>query len=449
MKELLYSFKSTVKHYVNGGMFLILATILALVAANSPLSESYFSWWNNYVSINIGDLNLIGHGEFPLTVLQFINDALMAVFFFSVGLEIKKEMLVGELSSPKKAMLPIIAAVGGMILPVGMFLLFSDSDTVARGAAIPMATDIAFSLGVLGLLGTRVPISLKIFLTALAVVDDIGGITVIALFYSGHLAVEYLLYSLVLFAILIIGAQKGIHSRAFYIVIGLVIWFLFLNSGIHPTIAGVLVAFCVPAHPKLDTQKYINRIKENISQFPTKLEHVRGGVVILSKDQIDLLKSVESASDNVVSPLQRLEDILHPLVVYFIIPLFAFANAGIDFSQIEISKGLSGAALPVLAGLLIGKFVGIFSFSYLSIKTKLVSMPTGVNFWAIAGVALLGGIGFTVSIFIANLSYPTDTAAGVDLLNQAKFGVLAGSFIAGVGGYYLTKYALRNHPEKS
>ncbi|MEG1648803.1 MAG: Na+/H+ antiporter NhaA, partial [Rikenellaceae bacterium] len=328
-------------------------------------------------------------------------------------------------------------------------LLFSDSDTVARGAAIPMATDIAFSLGVLGLLGTRVPISLKIFLTALAVVDDIGGITVIALFYSGHLAVEYLLYSLVLFAILIIGAQKGIHSRAFYIVIGLVIWFLFLNSGIHPTIAGVLVAFCVPAHPKLDTQKYINRIKENISQFPTKLEHVRGGVVILSKDQIDLLKSVESASDNVVSPLQRLEDILHPLVVYFIIPLFAFANAGIDFSQIEISKGLSGAALPVLAGLLIGKFVGIFSFSYLSIKTKLVSMPTGVNFWAIAGVALLGGIGFTVSIFIANLSYPTDTAAGVDLLNQAKFGVLAGSFIAGVGGYYLTKYALRNHPEKS
>lgn len=442
MKELLYSFKSTLKHYVNGGMLLILATVLALVAANSPLSESYFSWWNYPISINIGSFNIIGHGEFPLTVLQFINDALMAVFFFTVGLEIKKEMLVGELSSPRKALLPIIAAVGGMILPVLMFFLFSDSEAVARGAAIPMATDIAFSLGVLGLLGTRVPISLKIFLTALAVVDDIGGIAVIAIFYSGHLAVEYLLYSLILFAILLIGAQKGIHTRIFYIVIGLVIWFMFLNSGIHPTIAGVLVAFCVPARPKLDTQKYIDRIKDNIAQFPTKLEQVRGGTVILSHDQIDLLKSVESASDHVVSPLQRLEDVLHPIVAYFIIPIFAFANAGINFEQLNISEGLSGAAVPVLMGLLVGKFVGIFSFSYISIKMKLVSMPQNVNFGAIAGVALLGGIGFTVSIFIANLSYPTDGVDGLDMLNQAKFGVLMGSLLAGIGGYYVTKYAL-------
>lgn len=423
-------------------MLLILATVLALVAANSPLSESYFSWWNYPVSINIGNFNLIGHGEFPLTVLQFINDALMAVFFFTVGLEIKKEMLVGELSSPRKALLPIIAAVGGMILPVGLFLLFSDSEAVARGAAIPMATDIAFSLGVLGLLGTRVPISLKIFLTALAVVDDIGGIAVIAIFYSGHLAVEYLLYSLILFAILLIGAQKGIHTRIFYVVMGLLIWFLFLNSGIHPTIAGVLVAFCVPARPKLDTQKYIDRIKENIALFPAKLEQVRGGSAILSRDQIDLLKSVESASDHVVSPLQRLEDVLHPIVSYFIIPIFAFANAGINFEQLEVSQGLSGAALPVLMGLLVGKFFGIFSFSYLSIKLKVVSMPKNVNFGAIAGVALLGGIGFTVSIFIANLSYPVDSVEGANLLNQAKFGVLLGSLLAGVGGYYVTKFAL-------
>lgn len=217
---------------------------------------------------------------------------------------------------------------------------------------------------------------------------------------------------------------------------------MFLNSGIHPTIAGVLVAFCVPARPKLDTQKYIDRIKDNIAQFPTKLEQVRGGTVILSHDQIDLLKSVESASDHVVSPLQRLEDVLHPIVAYFIIPIFAFANAGINFEQLNISEGLSGAAVPVLMGLLVGKFVGIFSFSYISIKMKLVSMPQNVNFGAIAGVALLGGIGFTVSIFIANLSYPTDGVDGLDMLNQAKFGVLMGSLLAGIGGYYVTKYAL-------
>ncbi len=429
------------KHYINGSVLLVFATVLAIVAANSPLKEWYFSLWDQPMSLSVAGFNLFSHSGHALTLHQFINDALMAMFFFIVGLEIKKEMLIGELASPRKALLPIIAAIGGVAVPIALFLTLSDNELVAKGAAIPMATDIAFSLGVLSLLGKRVPISLKIFLTALAVVDDIGGIIVIALFYSKSFSPEFLLYSLIGFAALIYGAKTGVRSLTFYLGIGVVIWYLFLQSGVHPTIAGVLVAFCVPTRPSINVHKYIQSIKSSMDEFPPDGGQIKGETVILAKNQTELLKKVESYSDHVISPLQHLEDRLHSFVYYFIIPVFAFANAGLDFAKMDISLNLEGAALPVLVGLVVGKFVGIFVFSFLAIKSKIVPMPNNANFKSIAGVAMLGGVGFTVSLFIATLSFTTEAEFG--LLMQAKFGVLLGSIIAGVLGYNILKYTLK------
>ena len=265
-----------------------------------------------------------------MSLLSFINDALMAIFFFSIGLEIKREVLVGELSSFKQALLPIIGAIGGMIVPVLIFYYLSRGTDYAGGAAIPMATDIAFSLGVLSMLGKRVPLSLKIFLTTLAVVDDIGGIIVIAAFYSSHIDVMLLVYAAALFGVLLLGSVLRIKSKIFYLLIGGIIWFLFLNSGIHPTIAGVLVAFCVPATPVYAPKKYIKIIRDSISHFNAEEDNAElEKRSILGKEQLNWLKQVESASDKVISPLQDLEDTLHPMVNYFILPLFAFANAGI------------------------------------------------------------------------------------------------------------------------
>lgn len=433
-----FSFKSFMKSYVNGSVLLILATIVALVLANSDYSDLYVAFCNYEVSLFLGGVDILQHHGAPMTIASLINNMLMAIFFFAVGLEIKREFMVGELSDRKHALLPIIAAVGGIVLPVVIFKLIATDPDVARGAAIPMATDIAFSLGVLSLLGKRVPISLKVFLTALAVVDDLAGIMVIAIFYSGSIASEYLFIAGALIAIMIIGARLRIAKKSFYAIIGIIIWFMFYNSGVHATIAGVLVAFCIPARPFLDTTKYIERIKSNIAQFPFICTD-KHGAVILSNKQIGLLKSIESASDNVVSPLQKLEDMLHPVVTFFIIPVFAFVNAGISMEGISISSFMEETTLAVMAGLLLGKFFGIFGFSYLALKLNLASMPKNANYKGIAGVAILGGIGFTVSIFIGNLSYASIPDIGEELLNQAKLGIIVASLIAAVAGLVFFK----------
>lgn len=436
----MFSFRSMFRKYVNSSFILIFATLLALVFANSSFGDTYFSIWKSPVHLQIGDFNLFGHNGEAMTLMDFINDFLMAIFFFSVGLEIKREILVGELSSMKKALLPIIGACGGMIVPVVIFSIFTHSGDGARGCAIPMATDIAFSLGVLSMFGKRVPTSLKIFLAALAVADDLGGIIVIALFYSSHIDLVYLLYAAVLVAVLIIGAYRNVRTKLFYCLIGVVIWYFFLNSGIHATIAGVVVAFCVPARPATTSRKYIERIRENISLFPKTPEHT-GEIHILTNQQIALLKSVESASDHVISPLQDLEDTLSPLISYYIIPLFAFANAGVNLAGMSVMNLFQGVGLSVLLGLLVGKMIGIFSFSWIAIKLKIVAMPAGSNWKMFSGIAMLGGIGFTVSMFIANLSYSALGAEGVVLLNDAKLGILAGSICAGtIGHIILSKY---------
>lgn len=456
-----YSFRAFLHHHVNGGMVLMVVALLAMVCANSPWASAYHSFWSMPVSLQLGSFNLFSHHGAPLTLMAFINDALMAVFFFSVGLEIKREVLVGELSSLRQALLPIIAALGGMIFPVIFYLGLTYGSSAQAGLAIPMATDIAFSLGVLSLLGARVPLTLKIFLTAFAVVDDIGGILIIALCYTDHLQLSYLGAALVILLMLVGANRLRFSSHNFYFLWGIVVWYLFLQSGVHATIAGVLVAFTIPAQPGIDTARYIAHIKNSMREFPgvssaagsayvirdakvtpkqvlAKVAASPETTVLLTPHQLDVLKTIESASDHVISPLQSMEDKLHVVVNYAIMPLFAFANAGITLT------GSSGASVgtitfAVLLGLVLGKFVGIFLFTFLAVKSGLTALPEGVAWKQIAGVALLGGIGFTVALFIANLSFG---ATEPELLNQAKLGILLGTICAGILGYIVLRLTL-------
>lgn len=429
-----FAARQAIGRHATGGNLLILATILALIVANVPgLTEHYSDFWEQQVRLQIGSFNLFSHHGEPMTLIEFINDALMAVFFFSIGLEIKREVLVGELSSFRQALLPIVGAIGGMAIPVIIFFSLAHGSDYSGGAAIPMATDIAFSLGVLAMLGKRVPISLKVFLTTLAVVDDIGGIIVIAVFYSGGIEFELLAWAALVLVLLYIGGRCLIQNKAFYILLGIVVWFLFLNSGIHPTIAGVLVAFCVPAKPVYAPMKYIQKIRDAIGHFHSEDDATLNSHTILNNDQMNWLKEVESSSDKVISPLQQLEDDLHPFVNFFIVPLFAFANAGIFLLGLDPMSIFDGVSLAIICGLVLGKLIGIFSFSWLTIKLKLAPMPARANWHQMASVSMLGGIGFTVSLFIATLSFGTPEQA--DLLNHAKLGIVVGSILSGIIGF--------------
>lgn len=442
-----FSAKRALRSHASGGNVLIGATVLALIVANLPgISDLYNDFWNQEVRLQVGSFNIFSHAGHPMTMLQFINDALMAIFFFTIGLEIKREVLVGELSSFKQALLPIIAAIGGMIVPVSIYMLLSHGTDYADGAAIPMATDIAFSLGILAMLGSRVPISLKIFLTTLAVVDDIGGIIVIAAFYSGHIEIMFIVYALILLGVLFLGSIFRIQSKIFYLLIGTGVWYLFLNSGIHPTIAGVLVAFCIPATPVFAPKKYVQMIRNSISHFNAEDDELLNRRSILNKDQMDWLKQVESASDKVISPLQDLEDSLHPVVNYLIIPVFAFANAGISLWHMQPSAIWSGIGLAIICGLVLGKFLGIFIFTWGAVKLHVAPIPDHTNWKMIASIAMLGGIGFTVSLFIANLSFGSMGAHGLELLNNAKLGIVVGSLLSGVLGFLLLHHYLPKTP---
>lgn len=425
-------------------MVLIFFTVLALICANiSGVKEWYFSLWQHPVSLSIGEFNFFSHNGHPLTLGQLINDFLMAIFFLSVGLEIKREIRVGELSSMDKALLPIIGACGGMLVPVIVFYLICPSDSMMqRGLAIPMATDIAFSLGVLSVFKSRVPIGLKIFLAALAVADDLGGIIVIALFYSSDINLLYIGLAALCVAVMVLGNIFKIRTRYFYMTIGLVLWYMMLNSGIHATIAGVIVAFCVPATLKKGTGHYLERIRNNVNKFPVIDVDDTHNTIVWTNEQIHTLKSIESAADKMISPLQELEDSLQYMINYFVIPLFAFANAGIDLSLMSLGSLFSGVGLSVMLGLVIGKFVGVFSFSWLAVRLKIVSLPANTTWKAFASVCVVCGIGFTVSMFIADLSYSGMGAEGFALLSQAKLGVLCGSVVSALVGCYLLNKTL-------
>ncbi len=439
-----YSFLSKFKRHVSSSVILIFFTVLALICANiSGIREWYFSLWQNPISLSVGEFNFFSHNGHSITLGQMINDFLMAIFFLSVGLEIKREIKVGELSSMDKALLPIIAACGGMLVPVLVFwLVCPDNVAMQRGMAIPMATDIAFSLGILSIFKSRVPIGLKMFLAALAVADDLGGIIVIALFYSSEINLVYLALAALCVVVMIVGNIKNIRQKTFYIAVGLVLWYFMLNSGIHATIAGVIVAFCIPATLKRGTGHYLERIRNNVNQFPVIEVSERHKTIVLSNDQIHTLKSIESAADMMISPLQDLEDHLHTPINYIVIPLFAFANAGIDLSQMSFGAVFSGVSLAIMLGLVIGKFVGVFSFSWLAIRLGVVSLPMGASWKSFASVCVVCGIGFTVSMFIADLSYAGLGAEGVTLLGTAKLGVLIGSIISAILGCVLLNKTL-------
>lgn len=429
-----FSFQRATHYHINGGMLLMGVVLLAMILANSPWGDAYTAFGGYEVHLQIGEFNFFSHNGHHMTLMTFINDALMAIFFFSVGLEIKREILVGELSSIRQALLPIVAACGGMLLPVIIYYYMTAGTPAQDGLAIPMATDIAFPLGVLSLFGKRVPISLKIFLTAFAVVDDIGGILVIALFYSSHLDLNYLLASAGILAILCGGNYLQVRNRWFYVFWGVIMWYLFLQSGIHATIAGVIAAFTVPATPHYKIGKYINRIKENIAIFPASDKES----IILDKVQINVLKTIESSSDRVISPLQSLEDSLHGMVNYVILPLFAFANAGISLTADHGGIEVGTPTWAVMTGLLVGKFIGIYFFTWLVIKLGFASLLKGITWVNLVGICLLGGIGFTVSLFIANLSFEEAPV----LLTQAKMGVIAGTLLAGILAYLVLKFTL-------
>ena len=439
-----YSFLSKLKEHVSSSAVLIFFTIAALLCANIPaVKDWYFNLWQNTVSFSIGNFNFFSHNGHAMSLGAVINDFLMAIFFLSVGLEIKREIKVGELSTREKALLPIIGACGGMIVPVIVFYLVCPGDpAMQRGLAIPMATDIAFSLGVLTSFKTRVPLGLKIFLAALAVADDLGGIIVIALFYTSHIDTMFLILSALCVVAMILANVLNCRSKACYVTFGLVLWYMMLNSGIHATIAGVITAFCIPSTLKKGTGHYLERIREQVSIFPVIDVDERHNTIVLTNEEIHTLKSIESAADKMISPLQDLEDNLHFLINYIVIPLFAFANAGVCLAGMSIGGLFSGVGLSVMLGLIIGKFVGVFSFSWVAVRMGIVKLPANTTWKAFASVCVVCGIGFTVSMFIADLSYAGLGAEGAALLDQAKLGVLVGSVVSALLGCILLNHTL-------
>ena len=423
-KILITPFQKFVQIESLSGMLLFGATFLALVLANSPLGEQFQSLWRYKLGISSTGFELIK----PL--ILWINDGLMAIFFFLIGLEIKRELLIGELNSVKKASFPFFAAIGGMLFPIILFLLLNRNPETSRAWGIPMATDIAFSLAILRLLGNRVPLGLKVFLTAFAIVDDLGAVLVIAIFYSETIQWSLMLGALILLAILFYLAYRRIYARYLILIFGIIIWYLFLKAGIHPTIAGILLAFTVPIRQKIDVKTYTKKLCDIVDKIQEKGDD---NIPLLSKEQIEEIDNLEDWTEKVQSPLQHLEHKLHNWVAFFIMPVFALSNSGVSISgDMNLDTALAGI---IVICLVLGKLSGITIMAWLGIKLGLAELPSGVNFLQITGISLLAGVGFTMSIFVANLAF-MDQAL---LLDSAKVGILAGSIIAGILGYIVLR----------
>ena len=382
-------FKWFFKLEAASGLVLLISAVIALIISNSNFSSLYFETLQSYLFIGINNIGL------KMSLHHWINDALMAVFFFFVTLEIKREFIQGELSSPKQALLPIIAAIGGMLVPalIYIYINFGNGDTI-NGWAIPSATDIAFSLGVLSLLGSRVPISLKVFLTALAIIDDLGAIIIIAFFYTGDLSIQYLSLLLLTFIALLILNKSGVKKFLPYLILGLILWFFTYQSGVHATISGVLLATVIPHRKKNEEYSLLTKIEHNISSY----------------------------------------------VAFGIMPLFALANAGVSLDGINLESLLSPVPLGIVLGLFVGKQIGVFLFSIIAIKLKIAQMPNNANWMSFYGVGILTGIGFTMSLFIGNLAF----VENIEYIDGVKIGVLAGSLLSTLIGYTLLLLTTKN-----
>jgi Na+:H+ antiporter, NhaA family len=401
------------------GVLLFLATVAAVIVANSSLGQSYYDLWHMPLGMTLGDKTI------SMTLTYWIDDGLMALFFLMVGLEIKREMVIGELSSVAKASFPIVAAIGGMVIPALIYVALNTDNPLGFG--IPMATDIAFALGILMLLGTRVNPALKLFLVALAVVDDLGAVLVVATVYTSEIKAEYFLHAGVTYALIWLLNYMGVKKILPYLILGVFLWVFIHEIGIHATIAGVLLAFAIPISSKIDEDKFIEKTRESIDDF----EKHRDPIPVLNHHQIDALESMAHGYDKVQNPLVRLEHNLHGLSAFFIMPLFAFSNAGviIDFSTIDANLMI---VLGVVLGLLVGKPIGIFGFTYLATKIGIIKKPDEISWGDVVAVGFLGGIGFTMSIFITHLAFADET-----VIAAVKLGVFAASFLAAVIGVTL------------
>ena len=438
VERVLAPFRQFARLQSASGVVLLAAAVVAIAWANSPWAASYHHLWETPLALTVGG------ARWGATLHHLVNDGLMAVFFFVVGLEIKREVLAGELSSARGAALPLIAALGGMVVPASLYALLNAGGPGAPGWGVPMATDIAFALGVLALLGDRVPVGLKVFLAALAIADDIGAVLVIAVFYSGNVHVGALGASAVLLLLAAGANRAGVRRPWAYGAIGLALWVAILVSGVHATVAGVLLAFTIPVRTRIGERQFLGRARQTLEEFDAAAEVTATDpdvTVLTNAEHHRTLEALETLCEQAQPPLIRLEHALHGIVSFGIMPLFALANAGVTLDPGALRAGAAGAVTVGAAlGLLVGKPVGIVGFSWLAVRLGVGALPRGANWRALIGVGVLGGIGFTMALFIAGLAFP-QTPEGLVLLDAAKIGVLGASVVTGVVGGLLVRAA--------
>ena len=423
--KILTPFEQFVKQETTSGLILMATALLALVLANSAIAVHYQHLLHVPVGFSFGDWQL------EKSLHHWINDGLMTLFFFVVGLELKREILVGELANPRQAALPIIAAIGGMAIPALVFVAISPEGDALRGWGIPMATDIAFALGVIALLASRVPKTLITFLVALAIVDDLGAVVVIALFYTEQLIWQFLVAGAVLTALLVVMNMIGVRRPFIYFAIGILLWLALLKSGVHATLAGVITAFTIPALPRYEPCAFSRRMREMLDRFDAS--HKQGESILRNQQLSAVVQTLENGVHGVETPLQRLEHSMHLPVAFLVLPLFALFNAGVPIDFANLGQALSHPiTLGVGFGLLVGKFIGVAGVAWLAVRLGLASLPRDVRMGHIGGAALLAGIGFTMSIFIAELAF----AHQPEMILQAKLGILSASLLAGTIGYF-------------
>jgi len=427
LAQLMRPFEDFFKRQASGGLVLLGTTIIALILANSPWSQSYYHFWETDVTLGAEAFGL------TMSLHHWINDGLMAVFFFVVGLEIKREFLAGELAEAGRAALPIVAALGGMLIPALIFFLINPSAPAVHGWGIPMATDIAFALGIIALLGNRINRSLAIFLTALAIVDDLGAVVVIAMFFTSELNLFALGLGVLFLGILIVGNQLDIQHPVFYTLVGLALWVFLLKSGVHASLAGVLIGATIPVRPRHSYKDFVQRAEllldryKGMDRTPGPFHH---------EAKLGTLLALEHVCHDAMSPLQRMEHEMNLWVIFGVMPVFALSNAGISLNLADLGASFTNpVTYGVALGLLLGKPLGIMMFTWLAVRSGLASLPQGVRWKEVMGISMLGGIGFTMSIFITNLAYQDGL-----LINSAKSGILAASLLAGgIGFVYLAR----------
>lgn len=414
----------------SGSIVLMLSTLVALIWANSSYGESYFELCSTYVGVSFGD------SVFKLSFQHWINDGLMVVFFFVIGLEVKRELVIGELSSLRKAALPVSAAIGGMLVPALVYVALNVGGEGINGWGVPMATDIAFALGILALLGSRAPLGLKVFLTALAIADDLGAILVIALFYTDSISLPALLLAAVFLFGIFVAGRKRVRALWVYLLLALGVWAAVLASGVHATVAGIAVAMLIPVRSKIPPEEFFERSRANLDSLAAS--GVTSDSMVSKKHEMAALDDMYLAVEDMRPAGLALEHLLHPIQAYFILPLFALFNAGVKLDGEVLETAVNPLSLGVFLGLVVGKPVGVFLFSWLAVKSGRAALPEGTRWPHIVGAGLLAGVGFTMSIFVSGLAFSDET-----LVSWSKVAILIASLSAGLLGYLLLKLTLK------